>query len=301
MMGDKFDQLKSLYILYQTGFLVILSFIIFLIFLINSNLLIKILDKRFTSKADLLVKELDTLFIEIKRSTAMVIIYAGTFGTGFIIFVLFLPNWIAGLIVGSAFGYMFSFLIMPIIKMKKAKRASVFNMQMVDALALMSNGLRSGINITQAVELVVSEMKDPIRQEFNLLLSQNRIGVPIDQGFVNLSKRLEIEDLDMFATAILILRETGGNLPETFDTIVYTIRERVKLTAKIKAMTAQGVMQSIVISLIPIALLLIMYLSRPDDVKLFFTTPIGLALLSFMFFLQGLGGLIIKKIISIKV
>jgi len=301
ILFQNYDEIAGLYLLYRNGFLLILALIIFLIFLINSNLLVKFIDKRFTSKADWLVKEFDALFVEIKRSTALIIIYAGTFGVGFIIFIMFLPNWIAGLIIGSGFGYMFSFFIIPIIKMKKAKRASIFNLQMVDALSLMSNGLRSGLNLNQAVELVVNEMKDPIKQEFNLLLSQNRVGVPIDEGFVNLSKRLEIEDLDMFATAILILRETGGNLPETFDTIVYTIRERVKLSAKIKALTAQGVMQSIVISVIPIILLIIMYFAKPETVGLMFSTPLGLAMLFVMFFLQGLGGLIIKKIVSIKV
>ena len=105
----------------------------------------------------------------------------------------------------------------------------------------------------------------------------------------------------MFATAILILRETGGNLPETFDTIAYTIRERVKLTAKVKALTAQGIFQAIVITVIPLALLAVQYYGNPAQTALLFTTPLGYVMLTAMFFLQGLGGFVIKKIVSIKV
>ena len=105
----------------------------------------------------------------------------------------------------------------------------------------------------------------------------------------------------MFSTAILILRETGGNLAETFETIAHTIRERVKLTAKIKAMTAQGIMQAIVISIIPIALLVLQYFANPAKVQLLFTTPLGYVLLATMFTLQGIGGFMIKKIVTIKI
>jgi tight adherence protein B len=295
------QEVFTLFSLYKTGLFIVLSVVIFVIFLINSKKAIKFLDDKFEAKAEWLVRELDTLYIEINKKTAVAIIYAGTLGMGFLVFVLLLPNVIAGIIIGGALGFMFSKLIEPIIYMMKQRRAATFNLQMVDGLTLMSNGLRSGLNLIQAVELVIAEMPVPIKQEFSLLLAQNRVGVPIDEAFVNLSKRLDIEDLDMFATAILILRETGGNLAETFDTIAYTIRERVKLTAKVKALTAQGVMQAIVITVIPFALLGMQYVSSPEQTSLFFTTPVGYLLFGFMLLLQGIGGFMIKKIVSIKV
>jgi tight adherence protein B len=287
--------------LYKVGVLILMGAVFLVVFLMNSKKALRFLDEKFENRADWLVRELDTLFIELNKKTALIIIYGGTLGVGFIIFVLFLPNFIAGLLVGSALGFMFSRLPAPIIQYLKNKRAYTFNLQMVDALTLMSNGLRSGLNLLQAVTLVVEEMPNPIRQEFNLLLAQNRVGVPIDEAFVNLSKRLDIDDLDMFATAILILRETGGNLPETFDTIAHTIRERVKLTAKVKALTAQGVFQAIVITIIPFALLFVQYFANREQTMLFFTTPIGYVLLFVMFLMQGLGGFMIKKIVTIKV
>ena len=287
--------------LYKVGVLILMGVVFLLVFLVNSKKALRFLDEKFEGRADWLVRELDTLFIELNKKTALIIMYAGTLGVGFVVFVLFLPNFIAGIMVGGALGFMFSRLPAPIIQYLKNRRAYTFNLQMVAALTLMSNGLRSGLNLLQSVNLVVEEMPNPIKQEFNLLLAQNRVGVPIDEAFVNLSKRLDIDDLDMFATAILILRETGGNLPETFDTIAHTIRERVKLTAKVKALTAQGVFQAIVITVIPFALLLVQYFANRDATMLFFNTPLGYVMLFFMFLLQGLGGFMIKKIVTIKV
>jgi tight adherence protein B len=294
-------ELSSLFVLYKTGVIVVTSVVIFLIFLINSRKAVSFLDRKFEAQADWLIKELDTLFIEINKKTAVIGVYASTLGVGFIIFILFLPNVIPGILIGGALGFMSSRMISPVILMLKERRAATFNLQMVDALTLMSNGLRSGLNLIQAVELVIAEMPNPIRQEFTLLLAQNRVGVPIDEAFVNLSKRLNVDDLDMFATAILILRETGGNLAETFDTIAYTIRERVKLTAKVKALTAQGVMQAIVITVIPFGLMFFQYMSNPTHTKLFFSTPLGYILISLMLLLQGIGGFMIKKIVTIDV
>ena len=287
--------------LYKIGVLILMGVLLLIVFLMNSKKAVRFLDAKFENRANWLVRELDTLFIEMNKRTAIILIYGGTLGAGFVVFVMFLPNFIAGILIGGAVGFMFSRLPAPIISYMKNKRAYLFNLQMVDALTLMSNGLRSGLNLIQAVNLVVEEMPDPIRQEFNLLLAQNRIGVPIDEAFVNLSKRLEVEDLDMFATAILILRETGGNLPETFDTIAHTIRERVKLTAKVKALTAQGVFQAIVITVIPVIMLVVQYFANKDQTMLMFTTPIGYIMLFVMFLMQGVGGYLIKKIVTIKV
>lgn len=296
-----YQESASLFSLYKVGLIVVVAVLFFIVILMNSKKGVKYLDQLFDERADWLVRELDSIFIEINKRTAVIMMYGGTLGFGFIMFVIFLPNYIAGMIVGVGTGFMVSRLPGPIISYIKNKRASVFNLQMVDALTLMSNGLRSGLNLIQSVQLVVDEMPNPIKQEFTLLLAQNRVGVPIDEAFVNLSKRLEIEDLDMFATAILILRETGGNLPETFDTIVHTIRERVKFSAKVKALTAQGLFQAVVITIVPFALLGVQYYSNPAQTSLLFSTPLGLVMVGVMFTMQVIGGYMIKKIVTIRV
>src|SRR6185437_4627217 len=131
----------------------------------------------------------------------------------------------------------------PIVDYVYRRRVQKFVLQMVDALSLMSNGLKSGLSVVQSLGLVAQEMPNPIQQEFNLVLSENKVGVSLEEAFLNLSKRIKSDDVEMFVTSINILKETGGNLAETFDTIVMTIRDRIKVENKIDALTAQGFYQ----------------------------------------------------------
>ena len=113
-------------------------------------------------------------------------------------------------------------------------RIKKYRGQMVDALNLLSNGLRAGLSLPQSVGMVVDELPNPVAQEFNLILQQNKIGVPLEECFEDLIKRVPTEDNEMFVTSVNILRETGGNLAETFDTIAGVIRERVRLQQKLR-------------------------------------------------------------------
>jgi tight adherence protein B len=105
----------------------------------------------------------------------------------------------------------------------------------------------------------------------------------------------------MFVTAVNILQETGGNMAETFQTIVYVVRERQKIEKKIEAMTAQGMMQGTIITLVPLGLLVLFYMVDPNYVKVLFTTTLGLIALFVMFTLQIVGGIAMRKIVRIKV
>jgi tight adherence protein B len=181
------------------------------------------------------------------------------------------------------------------------KRIKAYSGQMVDALQLLSNGIRAGLSVPQAIGMIVDEMPPPISQEFNVILQQNRIGVPLEECFENLSKRVPTEDNDMFVSSMNILRETGGNLAETFDTIVDVIRERVRLQQKIDTFTAQGMFQGMVIGAMPYALGFIYFLQDPNSMTPLFTTPIGLVML-FLAVLFDLAGIyVIMKIVKIKI
>jgi tight adherence protein B len=165
----------------------------------------------------------------------------------------------------------------------------------------MSNGMRSGLSIVQSLALVVQEMPDPIRQEFNLVLNENKVGVPLEEAFLNLSKRVTADDVEMFVTAVNILKETGGNLAETFDTIVITIRERVKLEKKIQALTAQGFNQGMfLLALVPI-LGFLFHQSDPEFMKPVFTTPIGWIVLVVIAGMLALALVFILRIVKIEV
>ena len=214
---------------------------------------------------------------------------------------MFWPN-VGG---GFCFGILFVMVAwrMPsrLINVMHKRRTTKFVIQMVDGLSLMSNAMRSGLNVPQALQLCADELGNPLSQEFLLVLSQNKIGTTLEEALSNLSVRMPHDDIEMFTTSVNILKETGGNLAETFETISYTIRERIKVESKISAMTAQGVMQGIIVVFMPFVLGAILYTIDPERIGPLFTTLPGWILLTIMISLQAAGGFMIWKIVQIRV
>ena len=172
---------------------------------------------------------------------------------------------------------------------------------MVDALNLLANGIRAGLTMPQAIGMVVDELPPPVSQEFNLVLQQAKIGVPLDEALENLKKRVYTEDNEMFVTSVNILRETGGNLAEVFDTITLVIRERVRLQLKIDTYVASGKMQAYIIGCMPFAMIAMFGSGDPDYFPLLFGTVLGIVALLIICGMVGLGMFVILKIIDIKV
>lgn len=250
-----------------------------------------------------IMEKLEFLFIEIPKDRLTYILLGCSVGLGSFIFLLcgFLGSWI----IGAALGLMLAFVGFKapraIVNHLVEKRIKAYSNQMVDGLQLLANGIRAGLSVPQSLGMIVDEMPAPISQEFNIILQQNRIGVPLEECFENLSKRVPTEDNDMFVSSINILRETGGNLAETFDTIVEVIRERVRLQQKIDTFTAQGMFQGMVIGAMPYALGFIYYLQDPASMTPLFTTIVGFIML-FLAVLFDLAGIyVIMKIVKIKI
>jgi tight adherence protein B len=151
------------------------------------------------------------------------------------------------------------------------------------------------------MERVVENMPNPISQEFGLVLGQMRIGRSMAESLNELGMRIPRPDVQMFVTSVNILNETGGNLAETFGTITFTIRERQKIEKKIEALTAQGVTQGVIISMVPFLLMGVFYIIDPNYVNPLFTTALGLVALFMMITLQVIGGLMIRKMVKINV
>ena len=181
------------------------------------------------------------------------------------------------------------------------RRIKSYSGQMVDGMTLLANGIRAGLSVPQSLGMVVNELPAPISQEFGLILQQNRIGVPLEECFENLAKRVPTEDNDMFVSSVNILRETGGNLAEVFDTIVSVIRERVRLQQKVDTYTAQGMVQAIIIASMPFAITAVYAISDPKSIKLMLTQPIGIALTILALIFDFIGFFIILKIVKIKI
>lgn len=250
---------------------------------------------------DEMFRRLDAMFVEIDKRKITIVIYLLSFGLGFISILLLWPHFFLGLLMGLIIGILGWNVPLMYVKNIQEKRANQFVDQMVDGLTIMANGIKAGLNVTQAMERVVENLGNPISQEFKMVLSQIRVGRSVEEALVDLAFRVPKPDVQMFVTAINILRETGGNMGETFETIVTTIRERQKVEKKIQAMTTQGLMQGLIITAVPFFILLGFAILDPAYVKPLFTDPKGIGLLFLMLTLQVIGGLLIRSIVSIKV
>lgn len=268
--------------------------------LMNGQKLYSWIGKKVRDERDGMAAKLDLMFVETTPEKIMRL-YSGYLIGLFLLGVFLAPSLGVGVITGILFVLIFWRIPGSVIHVLWKRRIKKFVLQMVDGLSLMSNAMRSGLNVPQALQLVSDELPNPISQEFALVLSQNKLGVTLEEAMSNLSIRMPNDDIEMFTTSVNILKETGGNLAETFDSIAYTIRERIKVEAKIAAMTAQGVLQGIVVVVMPFALAGVLYLIDPERIIPMFTTVPGWILLTIMITLQIIGGFAIWKIVRVRV
>ncbi len=250
---------------------------------------------------DYIAEKMNLMMYEISPERILAYQVALSFGLGGLVFLLCLPNFGVGVFFGLLMIVVGWLLPKPIVNFMYAREVNKFVNQMVDGLGLMSNGMRSGLSVAQAMGLVAQEMPDPIRQEFTLILSQNKLGLSLEEAFVNLSKRMVADEVEMFVTSVNILKETGGNLAETFDTITTLIRERIKVENKIKAMVAQAFWQGIILMCVPPFMAITLSQSDPELMKPMFTHPMGWAALTVVVILEIAAFAIIKKVTKIDV
>lgn len=250
-----------------------------------------------------ITEKLELLFIEIPQDKLTYMLLGASVGLGSFVFLVFgfFVSWGAGAVLGAFLAFVGFAAPKHIVDHLVGRRMTAYTAQMVDALQLLSNGIRAGLSVPQAIGMIVEEMPPPISQEFNVILQQNRIGVPLEECFDNLAKRVPTEDNDMFVSSMNILRETGGNLAETFDTIVGVIRERVRLQQKIDTYTAQGMFQGMTIGAMPFFLGIIYAIQDPGSMYPLFTTPIGIIMLILILAFDLVGIYVIMKIVKIKI
>ena len=182
----------------------------------------------------------------------------------------------------------------------RRRRRAAFSEQLVDGLVLMSNGLRSGFTLQQAIDMLIEEMPAPISQEFELVRREYRVGVDLDVALRNCVTRTNDADLDLVVTAIQITRQLGGNLAEVFDRIVAMVRERKVLAGKADALTSEGKMQATVVGLLPYGFMFAMFKVNPDLMQLMWTTLPGFLCLVLVIGLDVAGYLWVRKLASVE-
>lgn len=183
----------------------------------------------------------------------------------------------------------------------EGKRIKLVAAQLPDALSIMSNAMKSGYSLLQAMEVVSREMPVPIADEFALVIKETRVNISVEDALFNLTQRVPSGDLDLVVTAMLIQRQIGGNLSEVLEKINETIRERIRILGEVRALTAQGRMSGLIVGALPFFLGVIIQVLSPGYLNPLFGNPIGWALLGTAVVMQLIGVIFIRSIIHLEV
>lgn len=184
--------------------------------------------------------------------------------------------------------------------LKKRREAKLIE-QMPDALNMMSGSLRSGASLAIAMDLVATETAPPFSQELSLVLREQKLGVSLDDAFESFAKRVNLEDVNLMVAAIVISKDVGGNLSEVLERLASTLRTKAALEGKIRALTSQGKLQGWIVGLLPVFLGFVLFQMEPEAMAPLFTTYYGYGVIAVVSVLLILGGVFIKKIITIDV
>jgi len=216
-------------------------------------------------------------------------------GTALLLSVTGLPLWIApfGFLVGLG-PFLFIFF-------KRKSRLSKFAKHLPEALELISRALRAGHSLASGFRLVSEELPPPISTEFQRAFEAQNLGQSLDVAIEEMTERVPNLDLRFFATAVILQRQTGGDLAEILDKIGHLVRERYKIFGQIQALTGEGRLSGVVLLALPPVLAGVMFRLNPDYMMKLFTEPLGRQMLAGAVVMQIVGALVIRKIVNIKV
>ena len=201
---------------------------------------------------------------------------------------------LGGAVVGSVLPYAY-------MRWKRKSRFLLFQQQLPDALDLMARALRAGHAFSVGMKMVGDEFPDPIGPEMGRAVEEISYGIEIPEALKSLSKRIECVDLKFFVTALIVQRETGGNLAEIIEAISRLIRLRFELLGRVKALSAEGKWSAIVLMAMPILLLVGLSWINPEYMDPLYSDPTGQAMLATALVWMTIGGVVVKKMINIKI
>jgi tight adherence protein B len=237
-------------------------------------------------------REMDKFFVHIKITHILI----GSIILGSVLGFL-TRSWVLAILItlGGVFAPRF------LLSVWKNIRSSQFDAQLMDALVLISNALKSGLDIATGIELVATNLKPPISEEFGLVLNAYRLGASLESALADMTTRIRSRTLETTIGAIIIQRETGGNLIKTFDQLVHTIREESKLEKKVKALSAQGRTQVAFLAVFPWALGAVFFFMSPDMMQPALNNPWGQMVVVAMVIWEAIGIVITKRIVTVEV
>jgi len=228
--------------------------------------------------------------------TLLLISVAGTAVLACVLYLRFGATFPAMLLSGA-------FLPLPFlyVRRKRTKRLFKLEQQLPEALGMMVSALRVGHSLVASLGAVAQESSEPIRGEMRKCFDEQNFGVELRTALLNLTERAPIQDFRIFVAAVLIQKESGGNLAEVLEKVAQTTRERFRLKKQVSVHTAQGRMTGWILSLLPVLLGVGMYLLNPDGMSVLWKRPLGLKMLYTAAGMEVVGALIIRKIVAIQV
>jgi tight adherence protein B len=187
------------------------------------------------------------------------------------------------------------------VQRKRSQRLKQLERQLPDAADLIARALRAGHSFASALGMLAEELADPLGAEFRIVFDEINFGVSMNTALYNITERVPIDDLRYFVIAVLIQRESGGNLAEILGNIGFIIRERLKLFAKVRALSAEGRLSAWILALLPFVVIGVLSVLSPDFIKIFWTDPAAEKLAGVCLGLMTLGILWMRKIVRIRV
>jgi tight adherence protein B len=247
-----------------------------------------------------LAADIDTLIKQANSSLTVGRVLFGALVIAFVVGVLggnYMHSASLGLVLGLAAGttpYIY-------LRIKRTARLRSFESILPEAIDLLARALRAGHALTAAIEMVSKEIADPVGTEFRRVFEEQNFGLPIREALINLANRIPVADLQFLVTAMLVQKETGGNLAEVLDKTGTVIRERSRLLGQLRIYTAQGRMTGWILGLLPFIVFLLMNFVNPNYAHTLTSDPMGRKAIWLGFGLMVLGVWMIRKIVDIKV
>jgi tight adherence protein B len=199
-----------------------------------------------------------------------------------------------GLLLGAFLPYSYA-------SYRRSKRFQKFEELFPEAIDTLARAVRAGHAFTTALELIANEVAEPIASEFRKLFEEQKFGLPVRDALINLTQRVPLVDVKFFVTAVMLQRETGGNLAEILDNLSYVIRERFKIMRQVRVHTAQGRLTMVLLMSLPPVIVMVMLVMSPNFIRPLFTDPLGHTLVVAGIALQTVGYFWIRKVIRIQV
>ncbi len=280
----------------------VVGLLVFVFFYIHFPKIISFFKEKTLNSQKEILRIADRMMIKAPEEKMILYLWILGLGFGFLVFLACWPNLPLGVSLG-AIGFLGSWVgTHQLMRARWEARSNKLVNEMVEGLTIMTNGVKVGLSVTQAMERVIKNMKGGVlAEEFQLLLNKTHLGMSVEEAFLEMEKRIDRPDVTMMVVAINILKETGGNIAETLAVIAETIRGRQKVESKIQALTAQGTMQAIIISVVPFVILIGMFATDKRKAELMLGTPLGLLSLLIIMSLIIAGGFLMKKMVTIKV